>query len=484
MTTRTITRTVTAAALLLVIGAGTAGYPRPAHAFLGVGDTTIVLTNIDDSITQKTLNPLAYTVAKVALHSLSKSVVNWINSGFNGSPAFIQDLNQTLLNIGDAEVQRFVNEFASNGSLQNVPWKDDIAQSVLANYFRNTSNDSFSLNNPYTLDQVSSDPQAFVNGDYSKGGLNAWMSLVLSPGNNPLALFQSATNEINNRVAGAQGKKITELNWSNGFSSYRGDCPQLSNQVLSFTGATAGSVSLNNANQDCVNQPILTPGAVIAQAANKHLVDAGVDEYISADSIGEIVNALIGNLVGNVLGGGGLAGTSRPSAGGGRSYIDQAADPATQTAASNSLALSTTFLGTLTEQIDLLTQYKNAWMNMASAATAAKTALSGSCSLVDTAIADAGSSVARADSALGAYEAIRSSLTAQISADATTQQTIVADATAQFATVQSSGTLPTAAEIQYAISEGTARAADTSTGTQASLYSRLLDIASTKTCTQ
>lgn len=48
-----------------------------------------------------------------------------------------------------------------------------------------------------------------------------------------------------------------------------------------------------------------------------------------ADNINEIVGALASQLVNQVLGGSGLSGVSRPSSGGGPSYLDRATNPAT-----------------------------------------------------------------------------------------------------------------------------------------------------------
>ena len=335
----------------LVLLVSSATYPTKAYAFLGVGD--VVAIDLEQSVRNVSIDPLAYTVAKIALNSLSKSVVNWVNSGFNGSPAFVQDLNQTLLSVGDAEATRFIDQFTNNGSLQEIPWKDEIAQTVLSGYLRSTSNDGFALQNPYTLNQVSEDPQAFINGDWSKGGLDAWMSLVLNPANSPRGLLHVTQNALSTRVSGAKDAKTTELSWSNGFNSFRGKCPAASSGTFTGGGTTPGGAlsfsssaaiakppTVLSTADTCAGQPILTPGSLISQAINKHLVDSGVDQYVSADSIGEIVAALMGQLVGNVLGGGGLVGTSAPTAGGGRSYIDKAADPSTQTAASASLNLS------------------------------------------------------------------------------------------------------------------------------------------------
>src|SRR5258706_4113389 len=53
------------------------------------------------------LNGIAYTLAKIVLAKLTASSLNWINSGFNGSPTFVQDPGSFFKSIADEEVSTF-----------------------------------------------------------------------------------------------------------------------------------------------------------------------------------------------------------------------------------------------------------------------------------------------------------------------------------------------------------------------------------------
>ena len=421
--------------------------------------------------------------------------MNWINGGFNGSPAFIQDINQTLLSVGDAEATRFIDQFVNSGSLQDVPWKDDIAQTVLSGYLRSTGNDGFALDNPYTLNQYTDDPQACVSGNFGKCGLDGWMAMVLRPANTPRGLLTATQNRLASNVGNARGNKLTESAWYNGFQGFRGKCDTSGTftggggtnvgGALSFSsaGAAASPATVLSTSDTCANQPILTPGGLIAQSANKYLVDSGVDQYISSDEISEVVNALMGQLVGNVLGGGGLAGLSSPTSGGGSSYIDRASDPSQTLKASSSLSLSEAFLTTINNQEAQLIQYKNAWTTISGAANSARVVLGGSsCSSVDSVLSQAGIAVSSATSAIASLEKIKAQLTANVASDPTSQSAQVAAATTAYQQLQSSGTLPTASDIQYANTESQDRPADSANGVTASLYSQMMQIASSKTC--
>ncbi len=476
--------------LLLMISAPTM-VPHKAHAFLGglLGGVTVK---------EFVLDPIAFGVNKAALQSLAKSTINWVNSGFNGSPSFVQDISKAFLQTGDAEAQNFVNDFLNNGTLSNNPFREQVGQQVLANYFRNTSNDSFSLNNQFTLDQVSSDPQAFINGDYTKGGLDAWMSLVLNPGNNPLALFQTASNELNNRVSGKQGQLRDELNRNQGFLSFRGNCAGANrstgfgaispdNGPIAVSGTNASATNLNtspsitsgNTNASassgggtnlggsltsngatnlgvtsdplCLGNPVLTPGTLISHALNTFAADIGAQSYIANDEISELIGSLFGGLITNALGGGGLTGISQPTAGGGTSVINRATNPAAVTSTQGSLNSTNDFITTLSDQQAVLQDYQVKVDGILAAAQAAKTALgTTTCAKVDATIAQMQTKKANAATSVNKLDSIRSQLITSVTQDSANQDQYISTATTQYQQLQADPTFPTAGDIAVA----------------------------------
>ncbi|HEX5774533.1 MAG TPA: hypothetical protein VFY28_01045, partial [Candidatus Paceibacterota bacterium] len=129
------------------------------------------------------LDGIAWSIAKdVIIPSMTRSTVNWINSGFNGSPAFVTDLRANLLAVSDAVANEFFNELfdeAASG-IVNSPYQDEIATAIRTGYYLSTGG-KFSVRNPFTLDQYSNDPQAFLSGDFSQGGFNAFYATITNP---------------------------------------------------------------------------------------------------------------------------------------------------------------------------------------------------------------------------------------------------------------------------------------------------------------
>jgi hypothetical protein len=475
---------------LLFIVAGFGIHPQQAHADLPVADflnfvkntataeSTAVTAGTTNALVVKgyVLDPLAFAASKAVLNSLVQSTVRWINSGFQGSPAFVTNLNSTLLNVANSTADSFVSQLSSNGSI-NSPFQTQVASAVASNYNTNT-NGGFFAANPYTLNQTSSNPQAFLNNNFSYGGFDAWMSEVMNPSNNPYGAYEVANTALNNQVTGAQANQKTELNWGKGFMSYKGNCN--SPTTSSASGKTTTSLS---GNTTCSNASILTPGAAIESQLEKTL-GSGIDQLVTANQFNEIVNALVGQLTNQVLGSGGLTGVSQPATSGGSSYLDQIS--ASQTASTNSL--STSFAQTITAQITQLQQFQSEWSTINAAAQSAEAALTNSScypnanatiiNTVEPVIVQAATELSDANSSINSLNTIQTEVNSSANSNSTSG---ITQASTDYSTLLSSATLPSAADIQNAITQST----DTGTSTTTpSLYSQMTQLAAQATSCQ
>lgn len=343
------------------------------------------------------LDAIAWVVAKMAVQSMTKSLVNWINSGFEGSPAFVTDLQNTLQQVGDRVANRFVNNLMSDIKLKS-PFQADIARIVNAAYYRKTGD--YFATREFTLGQVSSNPERFLLGDFSQGGFRALNSTVWNPQNTPFGALMEATDGLSDQVSSAVNAQVAELDWGNGFLSWKGDCvgegstaasgeftPDGQPIMVDTPGAPV-SLGASNAN-GCDENGIQTPGSVIAAQLNETL-SIGGRTLIEADEINEIVGALFSQLMNQVVGGIGLRGVSS-SGSGGRGFIDAATDPAQQT---------DPYVSSVSES---LAAYETDWQTIKTAATAASASLL-SCSnatdedrqLISSTIADADAALAKA----------------------------------------------------------------------------------------
>lgn len=71
---------------------------------------------------------IAYSLSRVALHKLTESTLNWINSGFQGEPTYVKNAGGFFKSIADEQLGIFTSGIAFN---PNAPFGRDIAQKIV-----------------------------------------------------------------------------------------------------------------------------------------------------------------------------------------------------------------------------------------------------------------------------------------------------------------------------------------------------------------
>ena len=478
------------------------------------------------TVTEQVLNGLAWTVAKVAVQSITRSIVNWINSGFKGSPAFATDLQANLQNVGDSVVNSFlaqVNQSAVNATGFNIksPFQDQLSNQLRTAYYQQSANFGIPA---YSLGQSSQNPTVFLNGNFSQGGFNAFLSASQNPQNNPFGAYLLAQNALFSQLNSAVDQRKTELGWGKGFLSFRSNCgpgstsysninSSVASESSTLTGAdlkssgstgniltsgpnnipgTSGytgsqsiltnstptntslaaspsTVSLSQAD-GCVGKPVQTPGSVIENQLENSL-GSGVRQLELANSINEIVGALASQLVSQVVGPNGLLSASSPSSGGGPSVVAQATDPSQYSTVTSSIADG--FKQSVSNQRTSVVAYQNNEQTILNAATSASQACGTTTAAVypeiQTAIASSTAGITKASSAIRAIDTITANITAAQNAPAASQTTAISAVVTQNQSLLSSSLIPTAQETTQATIDST----DTGTTTPPSLYSKL-----------
>ncbi len=418
------TLTTILVALLLVPGTMVLA-PARAHA-------TIFSDIATNSLVAKeyVLDGIAWQIRTLLVHSLVRSTVNWINRGFNGSPAYATNLKETLLDAADQEAAGFVRSLTS-GSLLNLPFQDKIAQRALTAYYLSSSKDSFALRNPYTLNQVSPDDRAFIDGDFTKGGLSAWLTATLNPQNTPIGFQDLVDSRLNQGVSGVTGQINQEYAVGGGFFPFR-KCDEekttfiekdKTTTITNLDGKTEQLTTFNlTPKKTCLRSRIETPGALILEAGKKAGLTS-IDQVLTADELNEVIGALMGQLTNKIFGSSGFRGVSSgSSASGGRSFLDTATDSSQITQGQSGVDLSTI---SLVGETQIVTQtYRTNWQMVTAAAEGARTAVTQSACLnketiiteqVLPVIARAKTATERADGILARIEAIKSEfVTAQV----------------------------------------------------------------------
>lgn len=463
----------------LLLVSSVSALPQTAHAAdydspLQVFNSLVTsVSTAAEKVLNYTLNGLAWEVANLAIESITKSTVNWINSGFQGSPAFVTDLKQNMRGVADTIAGRFFDEL-NQTEFGRSPFQDPVLDAVRLGYYLRTSPESFYVRYPYTLDQVSSDDRAFLRGDFSQGGFNAWFATVMYPENNPFGMNILLNEQLENAIGSGISIRTQELDWSKGFLSWRGDCIATAPNPEANDTPGGGVSPFDLASEEpCIDYEVLTPGSVIENRLNKAL-DAGQERLIVADDFNEIISALLNQLVGQVLGGdsGGLRGVSRPSTGGGSSFLDRSTDPALNPG--NSANTGAAFAATIAEQREILEVFQANWEKIRNAAEAARTR----CGVEgepnpEGVITRAENALVKAVNSIAAYRDLEDRIAAAIAAGGN-QSVAITGIVSDFTQLNGSDTVPSGAEI----AEAQIESQDTGDAEPGSLYSQMNRMAS------
>ena len=270
------------------------------------------------------LDGIGWAIAKQMVSSMTQSLLNWINSGFQGSPAFITDLNGFLLDALDTAAGEYIKSLGGIGEFICSPFRLDVQAALSINYAAARSGMPSGPSEPSCkLSDIGNNIEDFMNGSMTDWG--QWLTITSNPQNTPFGAYLEAEAKLNIKLRNAAGEEMEIASWSDGFLSKR-VCEMIEGQA-------AGQGT---------NCRITTPGKVISEALTFQL-STGARTLIEADEINEIIGALINQLtlkamqgINGLLGLGGNSNYTDNSYGpsGTQSFIDAAVDDEIATLAS------------------------------------------------------------------------------------------------------------------------------------------------------
>jgi hypothetical protein len=229
-------------------------------------------------------DPIFYAAVNLILHQMSQEIVRWINSGFQGKPAFVTNLKGFMLGIAD----RVAGEYIwGSQDLQFLcsPFKLDIKIALDIQYKQSRG---YNSGTQCKLTDVIKNVQGIGNS-LSITNWNQWFEVTTRPENNAYGSLLMAQLNLSDKVQSALGVQQKQLDFGKGF---------LSKEVCDNV-------------EDRDNCRIVTPGTVIEDQLNLSL-GSGQRRIELADEVNEIVAALFGQLVKQAFAGvGGLLGLTQ-----------------------------------------------------------------------------------------------------------------------------------------------------------------------------
>lgn len=221
---------------------------------------------------------IAKAAANTFLDLAKTSMIEWIKSGFDGEPSFVQDPEQFFGDVGNIASASFIESIRQGTGIDLC--NPDLGLKLF--YPRKRGN-PFRLRADCTIADAQNALSRFSE-DFSDGGWRRWIQ-VSETNNNAMGVYLTLLGEENMRRADAQAMMAQQLAWGNGIlpSVASGECAEYGDGPPDASG-----------NYPCLRyvNKTLTPGTFIGDRVGTFL-GSDIAGFNAADEVSEVVTALI-----------------------------------------------------------------------------------------------------------------------------------------------------------------------------------------------
>lgn len=243
--------------------------------FLGGFSTENVYDAQNDTnqITTNVVDCMVSALGKAALRQITAHTVNWINSGFEGKPAYVQNFRKFFADVADQTAGEFIQ--GSAFSFLCSPFQLEVRVAIAASYAQRNVSSAQAC----TLSGAVGNVEEFLEGNFSEGGWRGLISFTHEPSNNPFGAYLTAQARLNN-------------------------------QILADTAEADRKISIGGflSKEECVTDQdtgekicqITTPGTTV-EATLQQTLNLNLESFQVAESIDDILSALQNQLITKVL---------------------------------------------------------------------------------------------------------------------------------------------------------------------------------------
>lgn len=246
------------------------------------------------------------------IQEMTGSTIQWVQTGMNGNPAFVQDLNGYLRSLADYVAADYIEE---NLPFLCSPFRAEI-QLQLTQMYQSTSGRGTRLS--CSLGDVIDNVEGFLEGDFYAGGWDGWVSMFINPYNNPYGSSIHSASELYLRVSATTNQGREEIRLGDGFLSKKTQqCYWLDvdeagrptsgpGQGFTIRDGQTRQQALDDAGISglgsvvCEEPKITTPGSQIKTSLEQAL-NINLDNIANADEFNEIFSLLALWIVSDIL---------------------------------------------------------------------------------------------------------------------------------------------------------------------------------------
>jgi len=269
----------------IIIPYGALMQPKKAEA---IGSFTGL--DLINDIKELPLDIVGSFIKGIVVAAITENIINWINSGFEGNPSFIDNPEAFFSDISNEITGAMINELDLNFLCE--PFSAQI-QLALA------TPDLFRERAQCTLLDVVENYDAFMD-DFNEGGWAGWISMTQYPQNNPYGAYLMVNAELSQRQMQAEQDARDDLAQGQGYRSAK-ECDEYDSNDESYDDKEnyVGSYRAGGIT-GCKRYKVQTPGITIKaqmqDSIGTSLKQLEVSDEIT-DAIASIVMALINQVV-------------------------------------------------------------------------------------------------------------------------------------------------------------------------------------------
>lgn len=248
---------------------------------------------------------IAWTLANVMIDNFGDSVVDWIKTGFDGSPQFLSDPEGFFRDTANDASGALINSLGLNWLCEDLPklninidfffpgtirtkYKctfDDIVDNFSNIAGRDDLDDWLSVNvNTHETNVVTE-----FGNDFRNGGFLMWF-LTADEKNNSLGKTLQLTQDIT--MAANASVQMGQFNL------------QLNSGFFGVEECLEWSTPVSGEEKKCLKSKINSPGTLVQDQLNK-ASNSDLDRLMIADEVDEVIAALASTMIGWMLTGGG-----------------------------------------------------------------------------------------------------------------------------------------------------------------------------------
>lgn len=222
---------------------------------------------IKETKKEECLDRIAQWAAITVMDRMTLATLNWINSGFEGKPFYLENPEQFFSDLATKELLGFSATFSADPNL--YPFGQTLARTVLLSFQR-----TFEQNMISNLNSILTGNQAQWQQDFSVGGW-AGYTAYLEPNNNIFGAYLESSRNIGRNLAGTRSSTAVniqaELQQGLGF---------LSQRICVETQNGGAYISENSIQHITVGVPEITQINQIPTNVYTYITSCGEDGYI------------------------------------------------------------------------------------------------------------------------------------------------------------------------------------------------------------